>query len=158
MTTQNTAQQTREQKSATINDLIAITRDSAEFYSDAAGKVDNPGLKTLFTDMAHSKNGLIGAMAKDVKNGGGTAADSGTLTGVVRQTYGKVRAALTGSDYAFVSELEDSEDRLLHAMNGVLHDDDTPAAVKSAVSSYLPKAKQQHDLMRDRKWDMKTTH
>jgi len=80
------------------------------------------------------------------------------VRGSLHKLYGNVRAKLGEKDYAYVSELEESEDRLLGAFNNVLHDKDTPAPVKAAVTSFLPKAKQQHDLMRDTKWSMQATH
>lgn len=56
----------RTEKIDTLNDLIEITRDSATFYGDAAKAVPNPALKSLFGEMASSKNGLVGAMSKEV--------------------------------------------------------------------------------------------
>lgn len=151
-------QSIREQQIDTLNDLIQVTRDSAKFYGDAATKVENPQLKTLFTDMAQSKNGLVGAMSEQVKNAGETPADSGTFRGSLHQFYTDVRAKLGDTDYAFVSELEQSEDRLLKAFNAVVKDGDVPAPVKQTVSQYLPTIREQHDLMRERKWAMKQAH
>lgn len=149
----------RDQKIETLNELIAITRDSAEFYSDAATKVDNPQLRSLFSGMADSKNGLVGAMSRDIKETGARPAEAGTFRGVLHQIYGDAKAKFgDNKDYAYVSELEETEDRLLGAWNNVLRDDDVPAPVKNAVTSYLPKVKQHHDLMRDRKWAMETKH
>lgn len=154
-----TVNEIRNQKIDTLNDLIAITRDSADFYSEAAGKVDNPQLKTLFTGMAESKNGLVGAMSRDIKVEGAAPAKDGTFRGTLNKVYGNIRAEFgDNKNYAYVSQLEETEDRLLGAFNNVLHDKDVPAPVKEAVTSYLPKVKQQHDLMRDRKWAMQTKH
>ncbi|GAB3737244.1 PA2169 family four-helix-bundle protein [Luteimonas pelagia] len=148
----------RTQKIETLNELISVTRDSAEFYADAAKRVDNPNLQRLFADMASSKNGLVGAMARDVRSEGATPESDGTFRGSLHQMYGDVRAKLGDKDYAYVSELEESEDRMLHAFNDVLQDGDTPTGVKDAVRNYLPAVKQHHDAMRDRKWEMKAAH
>ena len=147
----------REKQIDTINDLIQVTRDSAKFYGDAAKEVESPELKNLFTDMAQSKNGLVGAMSRDVNaaGDGDEAADSGTFRGSLHKFYTDVRSKFGDTDYAFVSELEQSEDRLLKAFNEVVKDDDVPAPVKQTVSQYLPTIRQHHDLMRDRKWAMK---
>lgn len=145
----------RNEKIETLNELIAVTRDSAEFYSDAATRVDNPKLQNLFAELAESKNGLVGAMSRDVRSEGATPEGDGTFRGTLHKVYGDVRAKLGDSDYAYVSQLEESEDRLLHAFNDVLQDSGTPAPVKDAVRSYLPAVKQHHDAMRDRKWEMK---
>lgn len=149
----------REQKIDTINELIAITRDSADFYSDASTKVDNPQLKTLFNGMAESKNGLVGAMSRDVKLEGARPAEAGTFRGVLNQIYGDAQAKFgDNTDFTYVSKLEETEDRLLGALNNVLHDSEVSAPVKEAVTSYLPKVKEHHDLMRDRKWAMEIKH
>lgn len=149
----------RNEKIETLNDLIAVTRDSAAFYGDAAGKVGNPALKSLFSAMAESKNGLIGAMSRDVRDAGATPADTGTFRGALHKVYGDVRARLgSDGDYGYVAELEETEDRMLGAWNNVLADADAPAPVKDAVTSYLPKVKEHHALMRDRKWAMEARH
>lgn len=148
----------RTQKIDTINELIAITRDSADFYQEASTKVENPELKTLFKGLADSKNGLVGAMSKDIKMEGATPATDGTFRGTLHKVYGNVRAEFGNSNLAYVSELEETEDRLLGALNEVLHDTDVPKPVKDAVTSYLPKVREQHDMMRDKKWAMQTRH
>lgn len=147
----------REQQIDTLNDLIQVTRDSAKFYGDAAKEVDNPQLQSLFNDMAQSKNGLVGAMSRDVQAAGDKPAESGTFRGSLHQFYTDVRSKFGDTEYAFVSELEQSEDRLLKAFNDVVKDDDVPAPVKQTVSQYLPAIREHHDLMRDRKWAMKQT-
>lgn len=146
----------RNQKIETLNELIEVTRDSAQFYTDAAQKVDNPQLKTLFSGMAASKNGLVGAMSSDVRQEGATPAKDGTFRGSMHKVYGDIRAKFGDSDYAYVSQLEESEDHMLHAFNDVLQDKDAPEPVKGAVRSHLPKVQQHHAEMRDRKWAMQS--
>ncbi|MEO6967741.1 MAG: PA2169 family four-helix-bundle protein [Rhodanobacteraceae bacterium] len=148
----------RNQKINTLNELIAITRDSAEFYTEASNKVNNAQLKTLFAHMADSKNGLVGAMSREVKQEGAQPAKDGTFRGSLDQIYGDARAKFGDKDFAYVSELEDSEDRLLHALDNVVKDKDVPTPVKAIVNTYLPAVRQQHDTMRDRKWAMETRH
>lgn len=146
----------KNKKTSALNEIVAVTRDSAQFYTDAAKKVDNPQLKQLFEEMASSKNGLVGAMSREIRAEGGQPSNYGTLTGTLNQIYGDVRAKLGDSDYAYVSRLEEGEDRILGAINEIVSDGDTPAPVRQAVQSYLPTARQHHDLMRDRKWSMQT--
>ncbi len=147
----------RSEKIDTLNELIAVTRDSAEFYGDAAGKARNPQLQQLFQSMAASKNGLIGEMSREVKVEGAKPEDDGTFRGTLNRMYGDVRAKLGGDDYGYVAQLEESEDRMLHAFKDVLEDKDTPLPVKEAVRKHLPTVKEQHDIMRDRKWAMEST-
>ena len=144
----------REQKIDTLNELISVTRDSAKFYDKAAEDVDNTHLKTLFGNMAQVKQGLVGALSREVEATGGEPDDSGTFGGSLHRLYGEVRGKLGGDDYGYVSQLEASEDRMLEAYSDVLKDDDTPQKVKAVVSEYLPQVTRQHDMMRDRKWQM----
>lgn len=144
----------REQQIDTLNDLIQVTRDSAEFYQDAAGEVESPQLKSLFDQMAASKNGLVGAMSHEVQLAGDEAEDSGTFRGSLRQFYAGVRSKFGDTDYAYVSELEQSEERLLNAFDDVIKDQDVSQQVKQTVSQYLPTIKEHYAVMRDRKWAM----
>ena len=147
----------REEKIDTLNELLAVTRDSAEFYEDASIKAANPQLQSLFRDMAQSKNKLVGALATEVRAEGATPDTEGTFRGTLHRMYGDVRGKMGKDDFGYVSQLEESEDHMLHAFQDVLEDGDTPMAVKDAVRDYLPTVKQQHDRMRDRKWAMEAT-
>lgn len=147
----------RDEKIETLNELIAVTRDSAEFYGDAATKADNPQLQSLFREMAASKGQLLGALSSEVGAEGATPDRDGTFRGSLNKLYGDVRAKLGGGDYGYVAQLEASEDRMLEAFNDTLTDQDTPATVRTAVQSYLPQVKAQHDLMRDKKWAMESS-
>lgn len=157
MNTMTNIESIKTQKIDTLNDLIEITRDSATFYNDAAKAVPNPALKSLFGEMASSKNGLVGAMSREVRTEGAAPATHGTVRGTWDKLYGEVRTQFGDANYGYVSQLEATEDRLMKAFNEVVADDSVPASIKQTVSSYLPTIRSHHDLMRDRKWDMKAS-
>lgn len=139
----------------TLNDLIEIARDGHEFYTEAAGKVDNPELASLFMRMADHKREIVGGLTAEVTALGGEAADHGTMVGSMRQAYANMRAALGNKDYAYVAELEELEDRLMGAFRETISDSDTPAAAKAAAQKYLPQVVECHDIMRSRKVALK---
>ncbi len=139
----------------TLNDLIEIARDGSEFYTEAAGKVDNAELSTLFTQMAGHKREIVTGLSADVAAAGGNPADHGTMVGSMQQAYGNVRAALGDTSYAYVAQLEELEDRLLKAFKETVNDDDTPAAARTAAQKYMPRVVECHDIMRSRKLAMK---
>ena len=141
-----------------LNDLIEIARDGSEFYTDAASKVDNPELASLFTRMAGHKREIMNGLSADVAAIGGEPADSGTMAGSMRKGYANLRAALGNKDYAYVAELEELEDRLLAAFRETVQDDDTPAAAKAAAQKYMPQVQECHDIMRNRKVALKDAH
>ena len=139
----------------TLNDLIEIARDGAEFYGEAAGKVDNAELSTLFTQMAGHKREIVTGLSADVAASGGNPADRGTMVGSMQQAYGKVRAALGDTNYAYVAQLEEVEDRLLNAFKDTVADADTPATARAAAQKHMPRVQECHDIMRNRKLAMK---
>ena len=140
-----------------LNDLIEIARDGSEFYTDAASKVDNPELASLFTRMAGHKREIMNGLSADVAAIGGEPADSGTMAGSMRKGYANLRAALGNKDYAYVAELEELEDRLLEAFRETISDDDCPAAARAAAQKYMPQVQECHDIMRNRKVALKET-
>ena len=144
----------REQKIDTLNELISVTRNSADFYGEAAGEVGNPQLQSLFRNMADAKCGIVDSLSREVKTDGGEPKDSAGFQGSLHRMYGEMRGKLGGDDYSYVEQLEASEDRMLDAYRNVLDDGDASQQVKSAVREYLPQVIEQHNLMRDRKWMM----
>ena len=138
-----------------LNDLIEVARDGSEFYTEAASKVDNPELSTLFTQMAGHKREIVTGLTADVSAIGGEPADKGTMAGSMRQAYANVRAALGDKDYAYVAELEEVEDKLLEAFRDTIEDNDTPPAAKAAAQRHLPRVTECHDIMRNRKMALK---
>ncbi len=142
----------------TLNDLISIARDGKEFYEEAAQKVDDAELKTLFARIATTKAQIVSELSSAVQAAGGKPEDSGTMVGSMQQMYGKIRAALGDTEYGYVAELEESEDRLLEAFDEAARDADTPPAARDVVVRLLPEVRACHDVMRTRKHAMKNSH
>jgi uncharacterized protein (TIGR02284 family) len=139
----------------TLNDLIEIARDGKDFYTEAAGKVKDAELSALFTRIAGVKDELVRSLSATVVAAGGKPADHGTVVGSMQQFYGKVRATLGDTQYGYVAELEESEDRLLKAFKDTLTDSDTTPAARQEVQRLLPQVQECHAVMRDRKHAMK---
>lgn len=138
-----------------LNDLIEIARDGSEFYVEAADKVKDPELSALFTQMAAHKRDIVTGLSADVAATGGKPAEHGTMVGSMHQMYGKIRAALGDTNYAYVAELEESEDRLLDAFKETLTDKDTPPAARMAAEQFMPRVIECHNIMRNRKMALK---
>jgi uncharacterized protein (TIGR02284 family) len=138
----------------TLNDLIAIARDGQEFYGEAAQKVQDAELSALFTRIAGVKAKVVADLSAAVQAAGGSPDTEGTIVGTMQQLYGKVRAALGDTQYGYVAQLEESEDRLLHAFEDTIGDNDTPAAAREVAARLLPDVRRCHDEMRERKHAM----
>ncbi|WP_058834365.1 PA2169 family four-helix-bundle protein [Luteimonas abyssi] len=148
---------TQSKTTHTLNDLIAIARDGRDFYQEAAQKVDDAELKTLFVRIAGVKESIIADLGSAVQSVGGEPEDSGTLRGSMQEMYGKIRAALGDKEYGYVAELEESEDRLLHAFEDAIKDEKTPPAARDVVTRLMPEVRSCHDVMRTRKLAMKNS-
>lgn len=145
-----------ESKTAhTLNDIIEIARDGQDFYTEAADKVKDAELSALFTKIAGVKSQIVTSLSSTVAATGAKPAEHGTVVGSMQQFYGKVRATLGDTQYGYVAELEESEDRLLKAVKDTLTDSDTPPAARAEVSRLLPLVQETHDVMRNRKHAMK---
>jgi len=138
-----------------LNDIISVTRDGKEFYEHAATKVDDSELMILFARMATVKGQVVTGLSIEIKAMDDKPAEKGTLAGDVSQMYGDLRALLGNKDYAYVAQLEDSEDRLLKAFDAALADTDTPASTREILTRYLPEVRSCHAVMRARKLALK---
>ena len=138
-----------------LNDLIEIARDGGDFYTEAAGKVDDKELAALFGQMATHKRDIVAGLSADVAATGGAPAEHGTLVGNMAQAYANVRAALGDTDYEYVAQLEEAEDRMMGAFKDTLNDSDTPAAARASAEKFLPRVIECHNIMRSRKQALK---
>lgn len=137
---------------AQLNELIEITRDGQRFYLHAAEEVKDPRFIALFTDMAEAKNDVIRALSVAVAADRENPANGGTLVGKLRQVYADTRASLSGDECGiYVDQLEEAEDRILHAFEDALQSAD--ARVKALVAQKLPAVRSAHDRMRNLKRD-----
>ena len=138
-----------------LNDLIEIARDGQDFYNEAAGKVEDTELKALFTRIAGVKGRIIASLSSTVAATGGEPAQHGTLRGSMQKMYGNIRATFGDTNYGYVAELEESEDRLLAAFKDALQDADLTPAARQEVTQLFPEVQECHNIMRARKHAMK---
>jgi uncharacterized protein (TIGR02284 family) len=136
---------------ATLNELIAITRDGLDFYSEALGQVKNPHLKIVFRGIIDAKHQLIGALSERVRERGEQPSPEGTLAGTFRKLYADLLARISREKQAvYIAQLEQSEDRLLAAFEQAAAD----ATVRDAIVQNLPKVRLCHAEMRNLKMDL----
>lgn len=138
-----------------LNDIVAIARDGQSFYEHAADKVDDTQLKTMFTRMAGVKSDIVQSLSTEIRIEGDKPTQSGTVVGDMGKIYSDIRAVLGNKDYAYVAQLEESEDRLLKAFSVALADKDTSPAALVVLNRLLPLVRECHDLMRSRKQALK---
>lgn len=138
-----------------LNDLVAIVRDGKSFYEHAATKVSDPELKKLFTRIAGIKGDIAMSLSEEIKAAGDKPSQSGTLAGEFRELYAELRALAGHKDYAYVAQLEESEDRLLKVFKETISDKEVSPQAVAVLSRLAPDMRQCHELMRARKQALK---
>ena len=129
-----------------LNELIEITRDGQRFYQHAHDEVKDVRLQALFRDMSQSKTELIRALAVKVSANQEKPAAGGTMVGKLRQMYADTKAALVSDEEAtYVAQLEEAEDRILHAFEDALKDADPD--VHALLATQMPTVCANHDRM-----------
>jgi uncharacterized protein (TIGR02284 family) len=132
---------------STLKDLIELLHDGEKFYTDAASKVSSSVYTELFQRMAQTKRSIASDLSVHVTARGETPPDGGTIFGSLRKTYTDVAASLgKDKESVYVSQLEQTEDRLLEAFQKELTTNDNPE-VRRIVERYYPEVKRAHDEM-----------
>ncbi|MEI9986757.1 MAG: PA2169 family four-helix-bundle protein [Aliidongia sp.] len=117
-----------------LNNLIALTLDSAHGYEDASGDTKNPHFKTLFGKRAIERKQVTAELQTEVRRLlGGKPATTGTASGKAHRTFMNLKAAVTGSDQGVVNSVEAGEDHIKKEYEEALADRDLSAPVRDLV-------------------------
>lgn len=146
---------TQDQERIIVTHLIDICKDGRDFYHNASEKVENNDLKKLFRENANIREGIIVNLKNYMEDKGETAKAEGTLGGKTMQFFGQLAAAVSpNTDKAFVTQLEEAEDRSLEEFHKTLATSITPE-LKMRIMGYTKELKQTHYHMKAMKEIMK---
>jgi uncharacterized protein (TIGR02284 family) len=134
-----------------VKELVQISRDGLEFYQDAMNEVQSERLKSVFSRMAGNKRTLIAALSSKLAMSDEDVPTDGTFAGSLRKTYTDIRAKLSSNeDRVYVSQLEETEDRLLKHFEKAI-DGTTDPSVKGLLQQHFLHVRACHDEMRSLK-------
>lgn len=137
-------------KTAQLNELIEITRDGQRFYEHASQQVRDSHLQALFATMSRGKTEVIEALKEAVVANHDVPASGGTFLGPLQRVYADTRATLSTDEIeVYVAQLEDAEDRILHAFEEAL--DKADPDMRLLLSREMPKVRACHERMRNLK-------
>lgn len=143
------------QNRETVKELVQIARDGASFYTEAMRKVEDPTLQAIFSNMAQHKQRIIDSLSANLRMNDEEPPSRGTAAGMIRQGYADLLASLSSQDAKiYVSQLEETEDRLLRHFQEAIDDTDDPS-VRTLLQSHMPQVRACHDQMRALKEEMK---
>ncbi len=133
-------------KTAQLNELIAITRDGQRFYEHASKQVRSSHLQGLFDSMSRSKTEVIQALSASVAANHEEPKTGGTLFGKLQQVYADTRAVIsTDEEATYVAQLEEAEDRILHAFEDAM--DNADPEMQVVLNREMPKVRACHQRM-----------
>ncbi len=136
---------------ATLNHLVEALNDGIEFHEHAARETNQPAYRELFTNTAQVKKAIAADLKAEVSKQGAEPDNDGTWLGGIREGYANLKSKMVkDADAAWISSIEEQEDRVLEAFRDAI-DGDQPPKVRELAARYLPEVKKMHDQMRDLK-------
>ena len=104
-----------------LHHLIDICRDGERGFLAAAEAVSDPGLKTLFKELATERATFAADLVPHLQRLGGTIDDGGTNAGALHRGWINIKAHVPGhQDHAIVTEAERGEHAALNAYEDAL--------------------------------------
>ena len=136
---------------ATLNHLVKSLNDGIEFHEHAARETTQPAYRDLFLNMAQVKKAIVADLKAEVSKQGAEPDSDGTWLGGIREGYAQLKSKMVkDADAAWISSIEEQEDRVLEAFRDGL-EGNQPPKVRELAARYLPEVKKMHDQMRDLK-------
>ena len=131
-----------------LNDLIETSKDGEYGFRTCAERATSGELKSLFTKRATSCASAATELQALVRQQGGTAEDSGSVTGTLHRGWVSVRDAVSGtSDQSVLDECERGEDAALARYRKAIKQD-LPPAVKAVVEKQMAGVQANHDQVK----------
>lgn len=136
-----------------LNDLIETSKDGEKGFLKASEDAEAPELKTLFAQCAERCGQGASELQALVASAGGTANDTGSVSGALHRGWISVREALTGrDDKAILDECERGEDYAKAQYRKAL-EQELPAPTRALIEHQYQGVVANHDrvkALRDR--------
>lgn len=117
-----------------LQQLISISKDSADEFQKAAACIHNDNLRERFVMISRQRREFAMELKHLVSSLGEVPETSKDLSGEIRLLWLELRAALSrGDEHAILHECERSEKAALHAYCDVLMDPDLPPHVRPCI-------------------------
>ena len=134
-----------------ISDIIEVLNSGIEFYEKGIEKVSNPELKSVFQEMISEKRKAISTLQPFAREEQGEEEHDGSAAVAIREKFTQLLSVFQDDNKAYVSQLEEVEDKVLEEFRSALKDEQ-PADCQSALRSTMTDMRACHDKMRSLKW------
>jgi uncharacterized protein (TIGR02284 family) len=134
---------------ATLNDLIATSRDGEEGFRACADGVGNPQLKSFFAEKARRCAEGAAQLQGKVIELGGSPERSSSLSGAMHRAWVNIKSTITGMDAAAIlGECERGESIARQAYEKAL-EQDLPPDVRMMVEHQYREVKANYERVRE---------
>lgn len=132
-----------------LNNLIETLKDGQEGFKQAAERVSNPNLKSLFRDYSQQRSRFATALQSEARRHGETDPETrSSATGALHRGWMNLKSAITGGDeHAILAECERGEDSAVEEYKKALDDGLSPSAQELVVRQFA-EIKAAHDRIR----------
>lgn len=132
-----------------LKSLITANANSAEVFRKASDLAKSGGLTSLFQSIAVKRESYASDLQQALALTGETKQYDTNLVEPLQSWFMKVRDALqSDEEVGLLSELERSEDRILHAYEGALKET-AGSPLNSRLHEQIAGVKKDHDQIRD---------
>lgn len=139
----------RDETIQKVQDLIQINIDSQKGFAEAADKVKDQKIATLFRQLGSERQTNTQELQTIVDFNGEEPKDDGSFKATVHRAWIDVRAALNGGDASVIlNEAERGEDAIKELYEEVLQET-AGSAVNDVLTRQYAKVKAGHDKVRD---------
>ena len=139
----------RDDVIATLNDLIATSKDGEEGFRTCADNVKNPTLKTFFEQKAERCREGAAQLQAIVREMGGDPEHSGSVSGAMHRFWVNIRGSISGmDDHAILAECERGEDTAKRSYQNALQQD-LPGDVRMVIERQFREVQANHDRVKE---------
>ncbi len=143
-------EETREQISDELNNLIAICKDGQAGYKAAAEDTDDVILKGLFQELSEQRAHCANELQNVVSLLGNSPRESSSVTGTLHRRWIDIKSLLVKNDaHAVLAECERGEDAAVAAYRKALDAAVIPPDIKNIITSQAADVQAAHDKIRD---------
>ncbi|MEO7386618.1 MAG: PA2169 family four-helix-bundle protein [Gammaproteobacteria bacterium] len=134
-----------------LKDLIEVTTDSADGYSDAAEVAGTSRYKSMFASRGAERRELVRQLQQELALHGGESDSSGSALAAAHRRFLELRNALTMGDEAIIDEVERGEDYITAKYERAVRGNDLSASTRAVILRAYESVRAGHDQVRDLK-------
>jgi uncharacterized protein (TIGR02284 family) len=135
---------------STINNLIETLKDGQKGFEGAADAVNDPQLKSLFTEYSQQRSRFASELQTQARSAGEAEPEiGGSAAGAMHRGWINLKSVITSGDAAAIlAECERGEDEAVQAFEKTMRDD-LPSPVRDIVSRQYSEIKSAHDRIKN---------